>query len=48
MGCSRAYANLRGKRWRIAKKKIHAKRRNRKKYRVNQEELVLFRAIGPE
>lgn len=34
----------RGRRWRIAKKKIHAGRRNRKNYRVNRDELVLFRA----
>ena len=38
----------RGGRWRIAKKKIHAGRRNRKKYRVNREELVVFRTTAAD
>ena len=41
-------SGVRGARWRIAKKKIHAGRRNRKKYRVNREELVVFRTIGTD
>ena len=41
-------SSVRGERWRIAKKEIHAGRRNRKKYRVNREELVLFRTSGPD
>ncbi|MCY4555454.1 MAG: hypothetical protein OXF79_03560 [Chloroflexi bacterium] len=36
------------RKWRIAKKKIHAGRRNRKKYRVNREELVVFRTTGAD
>ena len=41
-------SNVRGRRWRIAKKKIHAGRRNRKKYRINREELMVFRATGAD
>ena len=39
-------SSARGGRWRTPKENIHAGRRNRKKYRVNREELVLFRTIG--
>lgn len=41
-------SSARDGRWRIAKKKIHAGRRNRKKYRIDREDLVLFREIGAD